>query len=593
MNSEHRAFADILCGCIVQAWLVCNGFLFIGGVTGAPTDATVAAVRDFQQAACIPMTGAADDATKAAMKLYSSKFRCGTVVQTGREDDDSTVKPDPAGDALCAPNADMPLKSVLDYKTFLRCNGFAYGRTFDNTLDYTYRSAIRGFQDTVHIETTGVPDASLDLVMREYGAPPDIRIRAQAPSLQPERFQLRGVWNIDDSGETTKSVADNDIALQFSLNELSEILEKGEQTGVVDSNDESTAMLKSILAHVSETKPAELGPQFCRVQPSTQTLRAQVEGLGLDSSGAAPVLSARLYEHATIDGKHRCPDLFESLEVAPAAQQQCREALSGCLGVGTQLVLQSTERVRASFYARLKSSTCPTTAGGVVQLGITVGNEVHTDEKELAAFQGDAFVTSWSPTKLAKFGERVELVLAFPELAPLAPNATTQPPVQAPTARLSARLCRGDICFWSVPLAQDLDFDFRSSCIPIELAGSGRRRRAEENGEETVKETLLRLRQEGEDMKTALQAISSRAQEVKKRVEDSKNDLEELIDDPTAYLVSEVVKPFKMLASGDYSFPTQRVNFFDFAVVPGIPIGPVFLSFGFGINGFNPVRDHP
>ena len=34
----------------------------------------------------------------------------------------------------------------LDYKRFLRCNGFAFGTAFDNEIEYTFRSALRGFQ---------------------------------------------------------------------------------------------------------------------------------------------------------------------------------------------------------------------------------------------------------------------------------------------------------------------------------------------------------------------------------------------------------------------------------------------------------------
>ena len=53
------------------------------------------------------------------------------------------------------------LNDVVDYKTFFRCNGFSFGNSYDNKMDYTFRSAMRGFQSVVNLPQTGLTSDDL------------------------------------------------------------------------------------------------------------------------------------------------------------------------------------------------------------------------------------------------------------------------------------------------------------------------------------------------------------------------------------------------------------------------------------------------
>lgn len=156
--------------------------------------------------------------------------------------------------------------------------------------------------------------------------------------------------------------------------------------------------------------------------------------------------------------------------------------------------------------------------------------------------------------------------------------------------QLSYAVCKADGtgCFWETTMLDHFTLTFADNCDDDDLFNLNGFKQSLADfdvSDLSLGATLQQLATEGrEDLATTVQVLSTRAKDIVEELAGTLG-LPELSYPPSGDWLQEIFDPITFKISGDYSFPTLREAFFAPPDIP-VPLGPVTLWVGFGIDGF-------
>ena len=388
-----------------QVWLQCNGFLVNGGVTGQASSEFAVAVQQFQLAACIPVDGRVGAKTQDAMRTYSPSTLPAACTEVTRPDRQSSTNPDPSKPANCVANSKAKLNDVIDYKTFFRCNGFSFGTTYDNTEDYTFLAAMEGFQSVVNLPQTGRTSDDLKRAIRQYAAkPPQIRLGAQIPAIQPLDFSIMGKWNPTTSADPAPK--DDAEMMSMSLDDAELKLKRAMVLAKTPNDRAANAATAAVLAAMKRTIAASRKeamanpkPRFAMAGLMSTQIRVLLGALGLSVTGSKAQVHARLRDFAKQDATERCPLVVKSVWAVTDNANRVVEALPGCVGVRWSIPLPlGIVSIGAAVWVNMpRVQAQADILGGDVEFGIEVTQQTFSQSIKLSELKkGIQRVFQWT-----------------------------------------------------------------------------------------------------------------------------------------------------------------------------------------------------